>query len=206
MEKSIRTWWSVKYDGTNSADVLTVANKTVTSIPVLSSSIVFWSWDIVAADGFSVTIRRTDQSGGVKLFTANVGDWFLVRGDSAIAVVISDAAYQACFTALEELTANILTTAAMQAALQEQGAFGIASVPSLTVLAPTATVQVTIKPARPVTPSLANCAAILYGSAPILAGLSVTGINPVSGSRIDVTVTLVGVATISGGSVFVHVA
>lgn len=88
----------------------------------------------------------------------------------------------------------------------QQGAFGLATVPTLTLLAPTATVQVTIKPDRGATPAAADCAALIYGTTTILAGVSVTAVTPVSGSRVDVTVQLVGVASISGGAVFVHVA
>jgi len=205
MEKSIRTWWSVQYDGTNSADVLAVANKTITSVPVIGNAITRWVWDITSSDANQVTIRRTDQSGGMKYFVVNNTDWFLVRGDSGVAIVISSTAYNACFSSIDEITTSILTTAAMQAALQESGAFGIATVPSLAGNQ-SSTVQVTVKPARTTTPDASDCAAILYGSVSLLASLSVTAVAPFSGSRIDVTVKNTGLLTLSGGSVFVHVA
>lgn len=88
-----------------------------------------------------------------------------------------------------------MPTPAIPAAL----AAGQAAVPSL-ILNAQATVQVTVKPTLP---GAYNPVAFTSGGLSILANLSVVSVTAVSGSRVDVTVKNVGVATIAGATVVV---
>lgn len=192
----IRTWWIVMYDGTNSAQLLTaVQNITVPR----------WTWSIGSADANSCVILQQDLQGTVMSITVSKGQWLLVHLDTGNILRFSGALGFIPFTTLSDLATQVLNTSQVQAALQETGAFGLATVPSLIAGAST-TVQVTIKPVRAATPDSTDVAALLYGAVNLLASLSVTAVTPVSGSRIDVTVKNTGLLTLSGGSVFVHVA
>lgn len=87
-------------------------------------------------------------------------------------------------------------TGQYQQATSDLTTLGTAAVPLLTVLAPTATVTVTLKTALPDTNYQAFGA--IVGSTTVIAGLSVSAATIVDASHVSFVVTLVGVASLSG--------
>ena len=180
-----RQLYAIQYTGANSADCLAM-------VQFMSPSMSSWS---VTSAGDPLVITWNNPSAFPARYCPPVpmGSWIILRADYGVVEVLSNMLYTRRYKTLSSLAQDI--------ADMTQGAFGIASVPSL-LATQSAVVAVTIKPTLTATPT--NAVAILSGSVSLLAALSVTNISAVSGSLVNVTVQNTGLLTISGGSVFVH--
>lgn len=192
MDKASRVILSVLYDGTNSAEVLTMCQ----NITQYSGN----TWSIGGESGLLLLVET--NPGGLR------ADWPILPGqvvvvapDTGIIARMTPAAYSARYRSIEAIIAGAVTSSVQPLVVAEVakamfGGFGVAALPVLLPAATSGPIQVVIQPTQPSAGYVAKAFAI--SGAAVLTTLSIESIVNTSSSVATVVVKNNGLLSVSG--------